>query len=177
MTVLVTVSVLLHITVWDTLNASSWNFILENFTKKCVELFQFLFSSDNFNAHFTDLPMFYAFFRVIPQCLKFICQRFGTLCLFHLRRQVLLCRMNSNLVHSTHNYLPMKMEQTECSETSAYKIQTPGNYPEESIQHSEHSVSLKSRRSTHVSTRVCLHPCSVRAPFWLCVSAIHKLGK
>ena len=28
----------------------------------------------------------------------------------------------------------MKMEQTECSETLAYKIQTPGNYPEESIQ-------------------------------------------
>jgi hypothetical protein len=27
------------------------------------------------------------------------------------------------------------MEQTECSETSAYKIQTPGNYPEENIQH------------------------------------------
>jgi len=25
----------------------------------------------------------------------------------------------------------MKMEQTECSETSAYTIQTPGNYPEE----------------------------------------------
>ena len=38
----------------------------------------------------------------------------------------------------------MKMEQTECSETSAYKIQTPGNYPEESIQHSEHGESLKS---------------------------------
>jgi hypothetical protein len=28
----------------------------------------------------------------------------------------------------------MKMEQTECSETLAYKIQTPGNYPEENIQ-------------------------------------------
>jgi len=28
----------------------------------------------------------------------------------------------------------MKMEQTECSEMSAYKIQTPGNYPKESIQ-------------------------------------------
>jgi len=27
------------------------------------------------------------------------------------------------------------MEQTECSEMSAYKIQTPGNYREESIQH------------------------------------------
>jgi hypothetical protein len=25
----------------------------------------------------------------------------------------------------------MKVEQTECSETSAYIIQTPGNYPEE----------------------------------------------
>jgi hypothetical protein len=39
----------------------------------------------------------------------------------------------------------MKMEQTECSETSAYKIQTPGNYPEESIQHLQHGESLKSR--------------------------------
>jgi len=29
----------------------------------------------------------------------------------------------------------MKMEHTECSETSAYKIQTPGNYTEENIQH------------------------------------------
>jgi hypothetical protein len=37
------------------------------------------------------------------------------------------------------------MEQTECSETSAYKTQTPGNYLEESIQHSEHGEScLKS---------------------------------
>ena len=26
------------------------------------------------------------------------------------------------------------MEHTECSKTSAYKVQTPGNYPEESIQ-------------------------------------------
>jgi hypothetical protein len=37
------------------------------------------------------------------------------------------------------------MEQTECSETSTYKIQTPGNYPEENIQHTEHGESLKSR--------------------------------
>ena len=41
--------------------------------------------------------------------------------------------------------MPMKMEQTECSETSAYKIQTPGNYPKESIQHTEHGESLKLR--------------------------------
>jgi len=37
------------------------------------------------------------------------------------------------------------MEQTECSETLAYKIQTPGNYPEENIQHTEHGEGLKSR--------------------------------
>jgi len=37
------------------------------------------------------------------------------------------------------------MEQTECSETSAYKIQTSGNYPEENIRHTEHGKSLKSR--------------------------------
>ena len=36
------------------------------------------------------------------------------------------------------------MEQTECSETSAYKLQTPGNYPKESTQHTEHGESLKS---------------------------------
>ena len=30
--------------------------------------------------------------------------------------------------------LPAYEDGTECSETSAYKIRTPGNYPEESIQ-------------------------------------------
>ena len=30
----------------------------------------------------------YVFFWVIPRCLNFICRRFGTLCLFHLHRQV-----------------------------------------------------------------------------------------
>jgi hypothetical protein len=36
------------------------------------------------------------------------------------------------------------MEQTECSEASAYKIQTPGNNPEESVQHLQRGESLKS---------------------------------
>ena len=48
---------------------------------------------------------------------------------------------------SFYTYPPMKREQTVCSETSAYKIQTPGNYPEERIQHSEHGKSLKPRRN------------------------------
>jgi len=74
---------------------------------------------------FTMFWMLYAFFWVIPQRLNFICWRFRTLCPFHLHRQV-------GVEFCT--YAPMKMEQTECSEMSAYKIRTPGNYPEESIQ-------------------------------------------
>jgi hypothetical protein len=64
----------------------------------------------------------YALFWVIPQRLNFIYQHFGTLCLFHLHE-----------------------DGTVCSKTLAHKIQQPGNYPEESIQHSEHGKSLKSK--------------------------------
>jgi len=31
----------------------------------------------------------------------------------------------------------MNMELTECSETSAHKIQTPGNHPKERIQRND----------------------------------------
>jgi hypothetical protein len=81
--------------------------------------------------------MLYAFFWVIPRRLNFICRRFGTLCLFHLHRQVGACR----ILHA-----PTCLWRWKCSETSAYKIETPGNYPKESIQHSEHGESLKSRK-------------------------------
>ena len=37
--------------------------------------------------------LLYAFFWVIPRRLNFICQRFGTLCLFHLHRRVGACRI------------------------------------------------------------------------------------
>ena len=47
-----------------------------------------------------------------------------------------------------YTHLPMKLETIECSETSEYKIETPGNYPEESIQHSEHGETFKSRKQT-----------------------------
>jgi hypothetical protein len=46
---------------------------------------------------------------------------------------------------NTSYHLPMKMEQLECSETSAYKIQTPGNYPKENIQESN-SLKYKTWR-------------------------------
>ena len=61
-----------------------------------------------------------AFFWVIPRHPSFMCRRFGSLCLFHLHRQVGMKKL-------------------------AYKIQALGNYPEESIKHSEHSESLKKR--------------------------------
>jgi len=42
----------------------------------------------------------------------------------------------SYFIFDLPTYLPMAYEDgTVCSETSAYKIQTPGNYPEENIQH------------------------------------------
>jgi len=75
--------------------------------------------------------LLYASFRVIPRRLDFICRHFETLRLFHLHRLIGV-------------HLSAYEEGTECSETSAYKIQTPSNYPEESIQHSEHGESLKS---------------------------------
>ena len=46
----------------------------------------------------------------------------------------------------------MKIEQIECSETSAYIIQTPGNYSKENIICSEHGESLKSRISRIASS-------------------------
>jgi hypothetical protein len=40
-----------------------------------------------------------------------------------------------NILNPSHSsYLPTYEDGTECSETLAYKIQTLGNYPEESIQ-------------------------------------------
>jgi len=108
--------------------------------------------------------MLYAFCWVIPQCLNFICRHFGTLCLFHLHRQVAVKKelglrnagvfmrekvwlensLSPTFFHINtptfpklvilRTHPPMKMEKTGCSETAAYKIQTPGNYPEESIQ-------------------------------------------
>jgi hypothetical protein len=53
------------------------------------------------------------------------------------------------------SYLSAYEDGTECSEMSPYKIYTPGNYPEESIQHSEHSESLKSRKVTFTFTYFC----------------------
>jgi hypothetical protein len=51
----------------------------------------------------------------------------------------------NNLNPSYSSYLPAYEDGKECSKMLAYILQTPANHPEESIQHSEHSESLKSR--------------------------------
>jgi hypothetical protein len=48
--------------------------------------------------------------------------------IFHYLIHITVWRMNPS-------YLSVYEDGTECSETSAYKIQTPGNHPEKSIQH------------------------------------------
>jgi len=54
--------------------------------------------------------------------------------------------LSSNLV-ILHTHLPMKMEQMECSETSARTIQMPGNYPKESIQQGSHDNEYQGSRT------------------------------
>ena len=105
---------------------------------------------------------FCAFFWVIPRRMNFICQSFGTRCVFHLHRWIgmkngwgwgfwgiyrgkvfglKIFESNNfqykypNILNPSHSsHLPAYEAGTECSETLAYTIQTPGNYPEESIQ-------------------------------------------
>jgi len=52
---------------------------------------------------------------------------------------------NTLSVPSSYAHLLAYEDGTECSVTSVYKIQTPGHYPEDNIQHTEHGESLKSR--------------------------------
>ena len=68
----------------------------------------------------SPLSVLYVFFWGNSPASEFYMPTFRNI-LFHLHRQV--------GVESFYTYLLVKMEQTECSETSAYKIQAPGNYP------------------------------------------------
>jgi len=58
------------------------------------------------------------------------------------------CSETSTQIIKTEQSVPKSLHikfgwNREYSQTFAHKIQTPGNYPEESIQHSEHGKSLK----------------------------------
>jgi hypothetical protein len=82
-----------------------------------------------FSVFTTTKFMLYAFFWVIHRHLYFKCRCFGTHCPIFIGRWV---------------YLPVYEDGTEWSEM-AFKLQMLVNHPEESILHSEHSESLKSR--------------------------------
>jgi len=61
---------------------------------KCtVTFFIALWMRSEGNTPKNGEPTFY-FSWFIPQHLNFVCRRFGTLCLFHLHRQVVVWRMN-----------------------------------------------------------------------------------
>jgi hypothetical protein len=78
----------------------------------------------NFLFHtFAVFWMSCSFFCVIPRLLKFICRRFGTLCSIFIGGVPTISSWLFFLLTP-----PIKMEQTECSEMSAYKIQTLGNH-------------------------------------------------
>jgi hypothetical protein len=74
------------------------------------------------------------FFWVFPRRLNIKSRRFGTLCRINLHRWVGV---------NIHTYPPVKTEPKECSETSAFNIQTPEKYPEESTSYLQHGESLK----------------------------------
>jgi hypothetical protein len=87
----------------------------------------------------------YSFIWVRPRTLNFICQCIGTPCIFFYMGETtnfeFYIPMFRNTLYIPPWYLvwtriilffftrPIKMEQTGCSETSAHKIQTPGNRP------------------------------------------------
>jgi len=74
----------------------------------------------------------------------------------------------SNILKPTHSsYLSAYEDGTECSETSAYKILTPGNYPEESVQHSllEHRFSVLNTEIPLILTDYYLLHFSIWNPF------------
>jgi hypothetical protein len=59
--------------------------------------------------------------------------------------QVHLQRLDVEYKYFIFHIEPLKMDLTEGSETSAKLNLTPGKYPKEHIQDSEHGENLKSR--------------------------------
>ena len=97
-------------------------------------------------ANPTHWYLLYVFFWIIPRRLNFICRRFGTLCLFHVHRLV-----------GDSSPTNLWRWNRQCSETSAYKIQAPGNYPKEKIQQTNHGESLKLRINWYLSKMYGIH--------------------
>jgi hypothetical protein len=52
-----------------------------------------------------------------------------------------------------HLHHLLKMEPTQCSETSAYNTQTPGKYPEDNLSLQQHGETLKTRMLQLICSR------------------------
>ena len=70
---------------------------------------------------------------------------------------ICISQLFSNLVII---YLLAYEDGTECSETSAYKIQTPGNYPEENIQQCKIIPELWTQHHLNPRWKVHFNPSS-----------------
>jgi hypothetical protein len=88
----------------------------------------------------------YMFYWVSPRRQIKFCRRFGTLCQVHLQR------------HFIRHIVPLNMDLTEGSETSATLNLTPWRHPIEHIHDSEHGENLKSRILVEKSDTVPLCP-------------------
>ena len=126
--------------------AKFWNVFIHKYANMALMVEQNVRHFIRLGPNLTTSLMLCAFFWVIPRRLNFICRRFGTPCLFHLHRQVgmkydstFICRrFGTPCLFHLHRQVGMKYDSTslkpshtsECSETSAYKMQTRRNYPE-----------------------------------------------
>jgi len=85
-----------------------------------------LFSQDS--DWWTTLYL-YVFFWVIPRRLNFICRHFGTLCLFHLHRQVDVEWLNLRIQKKTYNIQnTVKVWNQEYFTCMSRKLQDTFNY-------------------------------------------------
>ena len=71
-------------------------------------------------------------------------------------RQVFCCMFSSEKFPGSCTYLPMKMEQTECSETLAYKVQKPGELPRRK------RTTYRTRGKFEIKDRYAVDPASSR---------------
>jgi hypothetical protein len=103
----------------------------------------------------TECLKYIKFASLKSQCwdIKIVCLPFQLqfVAVYIFEPNILACRYSEfSTPVILHTYPPMKMEQTVCSEMLAYKIQTPGNYPEESI-HVQYLYSVCSHSFSSLS--------------------------
>ena len=83
---------------------------------------------------------------------EFMCRRFETLCSVFIGR----CSQDMKMDQKQR---PMKMAQTDCSEASVHKYQTPGNRPKEIIQPSQYGEGMKSRKDVFSAINANMRRC------------------